>query len=70
MIDKNKKYKTIGEVAKILGLVNNKLCAINSNVGTRKGGSVDFPTVKKNSRMNQIIIENKILILNICSFNI
>ena len=24
MIDKNKKYKTIGEVAKILGLVNNK----------------------------------------------
>jgi len=25
-----------------IGLVNGKLCVINSNVGTRKGGSVDF----------------------------
>ena len=48
-----------------IGLVNNKLCAINSNVGTRKGGSVDFPTVKKNSRMNQIIIENKLPTINL-----
>ncbi|MDG2396394.1 MAG: carboxyl transferase domain-containing protein [Flavobacteriaceae bacterium] len=48
-----------------IGLVNGKLCAINSNVGTRKGGSVDFPTVKKSSRMNQIILENKLPTINL-----
>ena len=48
-----------------IGLVNKKLCAINSNVGTRKGGSIDFPTVKKTSRMNQIILENKLPTINL-----
>tara|TARA_B110000116_G_scaffold203688_1_gene178734 strand:- start:2152 stop:3753 length:1602 start_codon:yes stop_codon:yes gene_type:complete len=48
-----------------IGLVCGKLCAINSNIGTRKGGSIDFPTVKKGSRMNQIILENKLPAINL-----
>jgi len=30
-----------------IGLVEGKLCVINANVGTRKGGAVDFSTVFK-----------------------
>ena len=30
-----------------IGLVSGKLCLISSNVGTRKGGSVDYATVFK-----------------------
>ncbi|MCL4135858.1 UNVERIFIED_CONTAM: hypothetical protein GTU68_028255 [Idotea baltica] len=33
-----------------IGLVQGKLCMINSNVGTRKGGSVDYATVFKGLR--------------------
>ena len=29
-----------------IGLVENKICVINSNIGTKKGGAVDYPTFK------------------------
>ena len=40
-----------------IGLVAGKLCMINSNVGTRKGGSVDYTTVFKGNRIGQITRE-------------
>lgn len=40
-----------------IGLVQGKLCMINANVGTRKGGSVDHATVLKGLRIGQITRE-------------
>ena len=37
-----------------IGIVSGKLCMINSNVGTRKGGSVDYATVFKGLRIGDI----------------
>ncbi len=43
-----------------IGLVSGKLCMINSNIGTKKGGTMDFSTTKKYIRMNEIILENRL----------
>lgn len=43
-----------------IGIVSGKLCVISSNVGTRKGGSVDEATVFKSLRLGQITRENKL----------
>ena len=43
-----------------IGLVAGKLCMINSNIGTKKGGTMDFSTTKKYIRMNEIILENRL----------
>jgi len=48
-----------------IGLVQGKLCVINSNVGTRKGGSVDYATVTKALRIGDITIENKLPTINL-----
>lgn len=48
-----------------IGIVCGKLCMINSNVGTRKGGSVDYATVFKAQRINEITIENKLPTINL-----
>ena len=48
-----------------IGLVSGKLCVINSNVGTRKGGSVDYATVLKALRVNDIIMENALPSINL-----
>ncbi len=48
-----------------IGLVQGKLCAINSNVGTRKGGSIDYPTMAKSLRMNEIALENQLPTINL-----
>jgi len=40
-----------------IGLVSGKLCMISSNVGTRKGGSVDYHTTFKGLRQGQICRE-------------
>ena len=48
-----------------IGLVQGKLCMINSNVGTRKGGSVDYSTVAKSLRIGDISIENKLPSINL-----
>lgn len=37
-----------------IGLVEGKLCMINANVGTRKGGSIDHATMLKGLRVGQI----------------
>ena len=43
-----------------IGLVRGKLCVIISNVGTRKGGSVDYATMAKGLRVNEIALENRL----------
>ena len=48
-----------------IGIVSGKLCLINSNVGTRKGGSVDYATTFKSLRVGQIIRENRLPNINL-----
>ncbi len=48
-----------------IGIVSGKLCLINSNVGTRKGGSVDFSTAFKGLRIGQITRENCLPSINL-----
>lgn len=48
-----------------IGLVQGKLCIINSNVGTRKGGSVDYSTMAKSLRVGDISLENKLPSINL-----
>ena len=48
-----------------IGLVQGKLCVINSNVGTRKGGSVDYSTMVKGLRIGDITLENKLPTINL-----
>lgn len=48
-----------------IGLVAGKLCMINSNVGTRKGGSVDYATVFKGFRVGEITRENRLPCINL-----
>ncbi len=48
-----------------IGLVQGKLCVINSNVGTRKGGSIDYTTMAKSLRINQITLENRLPTINL-----
>lgn len=48
-----------------IGLVQGKLCVINANVGTRKGGSVDYATMAKALRVNDIILENRLPSINL-----
>ena len=48
-----------------IGLVAGKLCMINSNVGSRKGGAVDRTTAFKSLRIGQITRENKLPTINL-----
>jgi len=48
-----------------IGLVSGKLCMVNSNVGTRKGGSVDYSTVFKSLRLGEIALENRLPTINL-----
>ena len=48
-----------------IGLVSGKLCMISSNVGTRKGGSVDYATAFKGLRIGEIARENKLPSINL-----
>lgn len=41
-----------------IGMISGKLCMVTSNIGTRKGGTMDLATSKKHVRMNEIILEN------------
>ena len=48
-----------------IGLVAGKLCMVNSNVGTRKGGSVDWATSFKGLRIGAITLENRLPTINL-----
>ena len=48
-----------------IGFVNKKICVINANIGTKKGGVVDYATSLKNLRISQIAKENKLTTINL-----
>ena len=48
-----------------IGYVSKKPCIINSNIGTKKGGAVDYATSLKNLRLSQIAKENKLTTINL-----
>lgn len=48
-----------------IGFVNKRLCLINANLGTRKGGAVDYATSLKVLRLGEIALENKLPTLNL-----
>lgn len=48
-----------------IGLVENKLVMILSNVGTNKGGAVDLPTLQKSLRLGEIAYENDLPVINL-----
>jgi acetyl-CoA carboxylase carboxyltransferase component len=62
---KGKGFGAGGTSVSGIGLVQGKLCCINSNVGTRKGGSVDYATMMKSLRVNDINMENKLPSINL-----
>lgn len=43
-----------------IGIVSGRICMITSNIGTKKGGIMDYSTSYKNVRMNEIILENRL----------
>jgi acetyl-CoA carboxylase carboxyltransferase component len=43
-----------------IGLVSGKLCLIMSNVGTNKGGTVDYITLQKSLRLAEIAEQNRL----------
>jgi acetyl-CoA carboxylase carboxyltransferase component len=43
-----------------VGLVSGRLCMLIANVGTNKGGAIDYTTLQKNLRLNEIILDNKL----------
>jgi acyl-CoA carboxylase subunit beta len=48
-----------------IGLVSNRLVMVIANVGTRKGGAVDYATLQKAIRLNEIAIENKLPVISL-----
>jgi acetyl-CoA carboxylase carboxyltransferase component len=48
-----------------IGLVSGKLCLITSNVATVKGGAVDYTTLQKGFRFNEIALENRLPVINL-----
>lgn len=48
-----------------IGLVEGKLCAIMANVGTNKGGAIDYATLQKALRLNEICMQNKLPAINL-----
>lgn len=58
-------FGTGGTTVAGIGLVGGKLCMISSNVGTRKGGSVDYATAFKGLRLGEIARENKLPSINL-----
>jgi len=48
-----------------IGYINKRLCLINANLGTRKGGAVDYATSLKVLRLGEIALENKLPTINL-----
>lgn len=46
-----------------IGLVSGKLCLIVANVGTNKGGAIDYATLQKGLRFNEIALENELPVI-------
>ncbi len=57
-------FGTGGTVVAGIGFVSGALCMINSNVGTIKGGAIDYATLQKGLRIGEISLENKLPMIN------
>ena len=53
-----KGFGTGGTTVGGIGIVSGRLVMVISNVGTNKSGSIDFPTLQKAMRLNEIADEN------------
>ncbi|HWB64075.1 MAG TPA: carboxyl transferase domain-containing protein [Chitinophagales bacterium] len=57
-------FGTGGTIVAGIGFVSGRMCMVNSNVGTIKGGAVDYATLQKGLRFGEIAIENGLPIIN------
>jgi acetyl-CoA carboxylase carboxyltransferase component len=57
-------FGTGGTVVAGIGFVSGRLCMLNSNVGTIKGGAIDYATLQKGMRIGEIANENKLPMIN------
>lgn len=48
-----------------IGLVAGRLCMINANVGSNRGGSIDKATLDKTIRISEIAMENGLPVINL-----
>jgi acetyl-CoA carboxylase carboxyltransferase component len=53
-------FGTGGTIVCGIGIVSGRLCIINSNVGTIKGGAIDYATLQKGLRIGEIALENEL----------
>jgi len=60
-----KGFGTGGTTVGGIGIVSGRLVMIVSNVGTNKSGSIDFPTLQKAMRLNEIAEENELAAINL-----
>ena len=60
-----KGFGTGGTAVGGIGLVSGRLCMVVSNVGTNKGGAIDYPTLHKSLRLGQIAEENGLPMINL-----
>ncbi len=54
-----------GTLVSGIGLVSGRLCMVNANVGTNKGGSIDHATLQKSIRLAEIAMENDLAVINL-----
>ncbi len=54
-----------GTVVAGLGYVSGRLCMITANIGTIKGGAIDYTTLQKSLRIGEISMENKLPTINL-----
>ncbi len=57
-------FGTGGTVVAGIGFVSGRMCMLNSNVGTIKGGAIDYATLQKGLRIGEIATENKLPMIN------
>ncbi len=60
-----KGFGTGGTTVGGIGLVAGRLFMIISNVGTNKGGAVDYTTLQKSLRLSEIALENELPVINL-----
>ena len=60
-----KGFGTGGTTVGGIGLVSGRLCMLISNVGTNKGGAVDYATLQKGLRLSEIAMENALPVINL-----
>jgi acetyl-CoA carboxylase carboxyltransferase component len=57
-------FGTGGTIVAGIGFVSGRLCMLNSNVGTIKGGAIDYATLQKGIRIGEIAMENHLPMIN------